>query len=246
MTQQLGLFDRAATALDAPLEIRRSRRARRLILRVVPPHTLELVVPVAARPADVSSFVARHREWIDEARREIVARYSHDAEHLPARIDLAAVGESWPVVYRSAAHARQHCRVSSGVLEVRSRDTQRATAVRQLRDWLLRQARSRLKPWLLRDGAALGVSPTDVQVRLQRTRWGSCSSSGTVSLNAALLFLDPSLVRYLFVHELCHLVSLSHSRRFWAAVARVEPNYRALDRRLSDAWADVPLWVHER
>ena len=67
-----------------------------------------------------------------------------------------------------------------------------------------------------------------------------------MSLNAALLFLDPSLVRYLFVHELCHLVSLSHSRRFWAAVARVEPNYRALDRRLSDAWADVPLWVHER
>ena len=61
---------------------------------------------------------------------------------------------------------------------------------------------------------------------LQRTRWGSCSNSGTVSLNAALLFVEPPLVRYLFVHELCHLIALNHSRRFWAAVARYEPGLR--------------------
>jgi predicted metal-dependent hydrolase len=246
MTQQLGLFDRAATALDAPLEIRRSRRARRLILRVVPPHTLELVVPFGARPADVSSFVARHRRWIDDARREIAMRLPRDPERLPVRVELAAVGKSWPVRYRSAEHARQRCQVSDGALEVRSRDGRPETAVRQLRDWLLGQARSQLKPWLLREGAALGLQPSHVQLRLQRTRWGSCSSSGTVSLNAALLFVDPTLVRYLFVHELCHLVALSHSERFWAAVARVEPNYRLLDRRLSEAWAEIPLWVYER
>ena len=61
---------------------------------------------------------------------------------------------------------------------------------------------------------------------MQRTRWGSCSNSGTISLNAALLFLEPPLVRYLFIHELCHLIALNHSRRFWAAVARYEPDYR--------------------
>jgi predicted metal-dependent hydrolase len=65
-----------------------------------------------------------------------------------------------------------------------------------------------------------------------------------VSLNAALLFLEPPVVRYLFVHELCHLIALNHSRRFWAAVARYEPNYEALDRRLSEAWHEIPLWAH--
>jgi predicted metal-dependent hydrolase len=83
-----------------------------------------------------------------------------------------------------------------------------------------------------------------VQVRLQRTRWGSCSSSGTVSLNAALLFLEPNVVRYLFVHELCHLVALNHSRKFWTEVARHEPDYEALDRRLTQAWHEIPLWAH--
>jgi predicted metal-dependent hydrolase len=81
-------------------------------------------------------------------------------------------------------------------------------------------------------------------VRMQRTRWGSCSSSGTVSLNAALLFLEPAVVRYLFVHELCHLIALNHSRKFWCAVARYEPNYEALDRRLTEAWHEIPLWAH--
>ena len=56
----------------------------------------------------------------------------------------------------------------------------------------------------------------------------------------------PPLVRYLLIHELCHLLSLNHSRRFWSAVERFEPDYRALDRRLSGAWAAIPLWAHSR
>ena len=95
-----------------------------------------------------------------------------------------------------------------------------------------------------REAARIGREPQAVQIRLQRTRWGSCSSAGTVSLNAGLLFLDAAVVRYLLVHELCHLISMSHSRRFWRAVERHEPDYRALDRRLADAWMAVPAWVY--
>jgi predicted metal-dependent hydrolase len=108
----------------------------------------------------------------------------------------------------------------------------------------LDQADYHLTPWLLRESAVVGHRPSNVQVRLQRTRWGSCSNSGTVSLNAALLFLEPELVRYLFVHELCHFISMNHSRKFWSAVARFEPDYRALDRRLTAAWNEIPLWAH--
>ena len=249
MTQQLGLFDgasRVAAALDAPLSIRRSRRARRLILRVVPPHTLELVVPFGTHPADVSGFVARHRQWIDDARREIAAHYPRDVNRLPNRIELVAIGETWAVEYRQTTGGRALCKGAEGLLEVRSRDRDPAAMGRQVRVWLLRRAREHLKPWLLREAAALGLVPSGVQVRLQRTRWGSCSSAGNVSLNAALLFVDAALVRYLFVHELCHLVSLNHSPRFWAAVQRFEPDYRVLDRRLGESWSEVPLWVYGR
>jgi predicted metal-dependent hydrolase len=249
MTLQLGLFDHtpshAFEAGAAPLKVRRSRRARRLILRVVPPHTLELVVPLSARAADVGGFVARHRQWIEDTRREIAARVSADGGRLPQRIAFAAVGCSWTVRYRHTPGRRARCRSMEAVLEVHSRDVAPAAVARQLRRWLLAQARVVLVPWLRREAEALGFEPGAVQVRLQRTRWGSCSSSGNISLNAALLFLPAALVRYLFVHELCHLVSLNHSRRFWSTVARFEPDYRVLDRRLSEAWSDVPLWIYE-
>jgi predicted metal-dependent hydrolase len=165
-------------------------------------------------------------------------------EGLPTAVDLQAIGKQWCVEYRSEAGGRSRCRERGSVLEVVSPDPSRRGAADALRGWLLDQADYHLAPWLLRESQVVGRRPASVQVRLQRTRWGSCSNSGTVSLNAALLFLEPAVVRYLFVHELCHLIALNHSRRFWNAVARYEPDYEALDRRLTAAWHEIPLWAH--
>jgi predicted metal-dependent hydrolase len=114
-----------------------------------------------------------------------------------------------------------------------------------LRRWLLEQAGVALKPWLRREAARLDLKPKRIAVRLQRTRWGSCSSQGNISLNASLLLLRPAVVRYLLVHELCHLRSLDHSRRYWSYVRQAEPDYAALDRELADAWTTLPWWVIE-
>jgi len=249
MTEQLGLFDgggarQPAEIARAPLRVRESRRARRLTLRMLPPHTLELVVPRGTRSAEVAAFVNANRRWIEAARNELAACRPLRSEGLPTHIDLRAIGASWQVQYRHEPQSPPRYRVQGGELEVRTRDANHAGAPNALRSWLLDQADYHLAPWLLRESAVVGHRPTNVQVRLQRTRWGSCSSSGTVSVNAALLFLEPALVRYLFVHELCHLIALNHSRKFWAAVARFEPDYESLDRRLTEAWTEIPLWAH--
>ncbi len=265
MAEQLGLFDvrglQPATARDGesagrsgssarpdavppPLRVRESRRARRLTLRVLPPHTLELVVPHGARAADVAAFVHQHRRWIERARREIAAHYVPAQDRLPTRIALLAIDRSWLVSYEPHPQAQSRVRVLGDVLEVQTRDGSDGGAEAVLRSWLCDQASYHLTPWVLREAALVGRRPSRVQVRLQRTRWGSCSNSGTLSLNAALMFLAPAVVRYLLIHELCHLISLNHSRRFWAAVERYEPNYEALDRQLTQAWADIPRWAH--
>lgn len=249
MTEQLGLFD-ARAALPpgelalAPLRVRESRRARRLTLRLVPPHTLELVVPRGAPAAEVAAFVRDHREWIEHARRELAACRPQRSEGLPTRIELPAVGEAWDVAYRHEPTSRPRCRVRGAKLEVVTSRDNRRDAQTAMRHWLLDHADYHLAPWLLREAAVIGRRPRAVQIRLQKTRWGSCSNSGTVSLNAALLFVAPEVVRYLLVHELCHLFSLDHSRRFWQAVARYEPSFEALDERLTAAWNDIPLWAH--
>jgi hypothetical protein len=72
---------------------------------------------------------------------------------------------------------------------------------------------------------------------MQKTRWASCSRHRTVSLNMKLLFLPPELVRYVFVHELCHTVHMNHSREFWRFLAVKEPRYKELDKQLRTALA---------
>ncbi len=72
----------------------------------------------------------------------------------------------------------------------------------------------------------------NVSIRNQKTRWGSCSKKGTISLSYRLVLLPPEVRDYVLVHELCHLAHMNHSVRFWQLVARTIPNYKLLRKQL--------------
>ncbi len=72
----------------------------------------------------------------------------------------------------------------------------------------------------------------EIRVKNQRTRWGSCSKKGNLNFNYKIIFLPEILRDYVIVHELCHLKELNHSRKFWALLGEVFPDYREIRRRL--------------
>ena len=226
--------------------IRESRRAKRLILQMIPPYTVELVVPRGTRPREVEEFLAGSRRWIERAQDELQSHYSETLQVLPDAVELAAVGRRWNITYESRAVVRPRLREFSQHLQISTPDSAPGRIHGLLRQWLLAQARRYLKPWLEREAKVVGVTPNKSQVRTQRTRWGSCSPLGNISLNASLLFLDAAVVRYLLIHELCHLRHLDHSGRYWRCVAQFEPDYRLLDKQLTESWSEVPLWALAR
>ncbi|HSL64487.1 MAG TPA: SprT family zinc-dependent metalloprotease [Gaiellaceae bacterium] len=87
------------------------------------------------------------------------------------------------------------------------------------------QARERLTGVCEREAARLGVRYARIRIADQRTRWGSCSRSGTLSFNWRLVLAPQPVLEYVAVHELCHLVEPSHSPRFWALVERARPSF---------------------
>jgi predicted metal-dependent hydrolase len=237
---QLALFDAAQPAL--PWQVRVSARSRRLTLRVFPGGRVEVVVPPGTRPRLIEQFVVRHRSWIDRKVEEFRHLTTAGSERLPDLVDLAAIGRQLPVVYQSGPRPPR-VQEQDGQLRVTG-DLSREPRVRHvLQRWLLRTAHEHLAPALAAAAAQHGLGYARVQVRRQRTRWGSCSRSGTISINACLMFQSPDVVRYLFVHELAHTVHMNHSRRFWRLVERMEPGWRALDRALSSGWRQVPGWA---
>ena len=77
-----------------------------------------------------------------------------------------------------------------------------------------------------REGVALGVTYKRIRIGAQRTLWGSCSPSGTLSFNWKLVLAPFDVLDYVVVHELCHLRVRDHSRRFWSLVEQRRPQCR--------------------
>lgn len=72
----------------------------------------------------------------------------------------------------------------------------------------------------------IGVRPGRIAVRCQKTRWGSCSTKGNLNFNCLLMLTPPDVIDSIVVHELCHLKHMNHSKRFYAEIEKVLPDYR--------------------
>ncbi|MEX1993404.1 MAG: SprT family zinc-dependent metalloprotease [Steroidobacteraceae bacterium] len=238
---QLSLLEGADGPRDV-WRVRPSERARRLAVRVLPGGLVEIVVPIGTRPTAIQQFVAHHQRWIERKIAQYTPLETAPAGGLPERIHFAASGDMFDVRYVDAPGALRL------TLENRtlclSGERHRAVLMRHaLQRFTMRHAHEVLSPWLAELAAATGLDYARIQIRRQRTRWGSCSRNGTISLNACLLFQKPAVVNYLLVHELAHTRHMNHARRFWALVERFEPDWRQLDRTLSRGWREVPTWV---
>jgi predicted metal-dependent hydrolase len=226
-----------------PWTVRVSTRARRLSVRVYPGGRVEVVVPKGASAVTVQRFVGTHRRWILERVDELSTTGASDLAP-PSEVMLPAIGATFPIEYRLVDHMRPRVELTEeGVLCVRGEVEDAKLVAHALRRWLMEFGHRILGAELARVAQETGFTYRRVQIRRQRTRWGSCSISGTISLNVCLLFLQPDILRYLLVHELCHTQHMNHSARYWALVASHEPNFRRLDRDLLRGWRHVPAWM---
>lgn len=222
--------------------VRISRRARRLSMRVFPGGRIEVIVPPGTGLPAIERFVSRHREWAERRAREFALLKPADGRRRPDRIELPLSGQHWTLDYEISRRAAV-VDLGERRLRVRAPDDAARTVAPVLLRWLAGIAAHELR--LRLDGTAreTGIDYTRMHLRRQRTRWGSCSATGTISLNMCLMFQRPAVVRYLLVHELCHRRQLNHSPRFWALVESFEPQWRTLDAELLRGWQNVPAWV---
>lgn len=233
-------------AWPPPYTLRRSKRARRVALQINPLTGLEIVVPQRVSEREALQFLAEKRDWVQRHVHLLSVATRHvnaEQQALPSEISLPSLNKSWKIRYQQYPEAGRVIlqRVADDIIFSGNMSDFRCCRA-ALQQWLKVLAKQHINPWLERLAHDCQFQVQQIQWREQKSRWGSCSSSGKINLNLKLLFLSPDLVRYVLIHELCHLVHMNHSESFWRLVEKFQPNYQTLRSALRDADRLIPVW----
>jgi predicted metal-dependent hydrolase len=207
----------------------RNPRARRYLLRLRPDGTARVTIPRGGSTAVARQFVERHAAWLE---RELQRLQTQPRKPVVWKIgtEIFLRGDA---VRIEAGLNREVETVRFGSESVRVSDP--AADLRLAIEGHLRQLATReLSPRVLELAARHGLTVRRVTVRSQKSRWGSCSRRGTISLNWRLIQTPAFVSDYICLHELMHLRQMNHSPRFWREMERVCPDYRMAERWLKE------------
>lgn len=203
--------------VSVPVAVRLSKRATSFRLSIPATGPL-LTLPEKSRWADAEAFLHRHRHWL-AARLPRAAQ----ARRLVAGAEVPLRGVSHLIVPSGKLRGRVVVAADEDgpILQVPGATEHQP---RRLYDWLKSEALADLTRQSAFHAERLGVSVTQVKLRSQSSRWGSCSSSGSINYNWRLILAPPHVLDYVAAHEVAHLVEMNHSAAFWATVTRTLPN----------------------
>ncbi|MES2965314.1 MAG: SprT family zinc-dependent metalloprotease [Bdellovibrionota bacterium] len=227
------------------VEVQRRARKRSLGLTVHVSGRLRVSAPKSISLKKIFEFVESQREWVENN----LAKYEVVRAAYPRK--LVREGETFPFMGRalvltfekSANRTKYSVRIRDArlVVEIPANEWERfdrGAIHRELRPLLVKfyqkAGRELLTARVERYANAMSLFPSGLSFRSQKTRWGSCSSKGRISLNWRLIVAPLDVIDYVVVHELAHLVHYDHSKAFWQLVGTQFADHRVRRRWLRE------------
>ena len=222
---------REVTLTDGPLRytLRRTSRARGMRITIHPERGVVVSVPLAGRRGwtapepEVERFLRSRETWIRRhlGRAEMRRQALTDRPELGAGRQVFYLGTPHEVRFIAASPTLRRTQVveSPGLLEVLVAPHDRTTPVAALTAFFREQARDAIDAAVDQHAGALAVRPGAITLRDPRSRWGSCSRAGRLSLSWRLILAPPQALETVVVHELCHLRVFGHGPRFQGLLA---------------------------
>ena len=210
-----------------PYSLRYSTRARRLRI-TISDEGVTLVLPKGFPVRDGEKFLVKNMDWVLqhlEQRKKNLTKNSRS--RLPKDILLLRGNATRVEIHEEAGRStRARIEEKTDRLFITLPTGKSAAAPAALERWLRELARSEIEKEVRLQAQRMHAAPKSVTIRDQRTRWGSCSSSGTLSFNWRLIMVPPAVMQYVVVHELAHMSVPNHSADFWKVVAQYFPAYK--------------------
>ena len=186
-----------------------------------------IIVPNDLSRVAIEALVINKTHWITEKLRHQQSQLALPAKTFSAGECYAYLGSEYVLTIITGLTPKIKLEQDQLIVSVRDLSIDNAAITKALLiNWYKKQAVGVLKLKTQRYAAIIGVQPTRITIKTYKARWGSCSLSGALQFNWKLMLAPDSVVDYVVVHELCHLLHHNHSPAFWTAVARYCPEYR--------------------
>jgi len=200
-------------------------RARRYVLRLCADGTARVTIPRGGSATEGKKFAQRHVSWLE---RQLLRQATQTTIPKPWFSGTKILFRGEPIALEAGLNGETSAvRVGNELVKVRDASADLRT---EIESHLWRLAAQEVPERVVELAALHRIRIERVTVRNQRSRWGSCSRRGTISLNWRLV-QAPLFVRdYIILHELAHVKEMNHSRRFWSEVARLCPGYETAEK----------------
>ena len=201
-------------------------QARRLRLTVTSGGA-RVTCPKGTHPAQVFAFLRKHGEWLERKLDELNPGGQPPALEPGVTTLIPLRGETVQLNWREGPFPRIELLDDRLQLTLPQPHRRALGAARGLlQSYLEAQLRKDVSRWLARYCPQLGMAPTVIRVRALKSLWGSLDTRDRVTLDLALALAPPAALKYVLVHELCHLRIRNHSPRFWSLVATLLPRWQ--------------------
>jgi predicted metal-dependent hydrolase len=207
-----------------PINIDRLVRSRRKTISLIvhPDASLEVRAPRQMTEQAVLDFVESHLDWIHKQQTRARKYAPPPPKQFTEREMFLFLGQSYPL--RIVPRQRPALIFEGKVFRLSK--SALAKAKETFARWYKAQAIKILPEQVKSIAGQHGFTFQKIRISSARTRWGSCSSRGTLSFTWRLMMAPPEIVEYVVVHELVHTKIHNHSKKFWAGVAQILPDYR--------------------
>jgi len=219
--------------------LRRSKKARRINIKIKPFQGVELIIPFNGNETDAVNFLVSKKDWVKKALDKIAEKensltvFNENTRFKTRSFRLLIEKETRNDIRLLLANGILHVYYPS---DINVEDEVVQKAIRYgIEEGLRREAKAFLPGRLTWLASEYGFRFNKVTIKNLKTRWGSCSGVNNINLNLHLMRLPDELIDYVLLHELCHTVVKNHGKGFWALLNKVTNNQaRELDKMMNN------------
>ena len=206
--------------MENNIYIRKSSRSS-ISLRIDNRGNLHVYCPLKFSDAQIQEIINEKKQWIHKHIQNIInKRKIYESYYNYSKIMY--LGKSYDIIVSD-----KKLQIGESTINIRTN----VNLIKTLKNWLIKRSDfifDRLDYW----AKIIGVKYLSKNHTNARKKWGSCDSKQNIKMNFRLIMLDIKLIDYVCIHELCHIIHLNHSKRFWKKVEDFLPDYKTLRKEL--------------